>query len=281
MAAIPYLPPGVTYNGLHATTNPTPAAVAADLATTKAHFQDVRVYYPQYGGGAVDVGKATRAAGLGVLLALFPFPGHDDWTAENYAAFVKPAVAGSNVRALLVGNEDPEMLATIATYLGRAKADFPALPRGTAQTSAFWLTDGRAASLLPLVDFIAVNLYPGWDWALADANNQPIGVTPESGFASFLATYQAIATKYPGHQIVVTETGWPTTYGLPSAKQFPIGIANARDYLNRVIAWAGTTKTVVYIHNMFDDQYGIDPRSAFNGHFGLIDGTNKPKGVLF
>jgi uncharacterized iron-regulated membrane protein len=54
---IPFHAPGITYNGLHATTSPTAAQVAADLATTRQHFSHVRTYYPQYGGGAVDVGK--------------------------------------------------------------------------------------------------------------------------------------------------------------------------------------------------------------------------------
>jgi len=48
-----------------------------------------------------------------------------------------------------------------------------------------------------------------------------------------------------------------------------------------VIAWAQAQQVVVYIHNMFDDQYGVDTSSPFNYHFGLIDYAGKPKGVLF
>jgi hypothetical protein len=48
-----------------------------------------------------------------------------------------------------------------------------------------------------------------------------------------------------------------------------------------VEAWTQTQQVVVYIHNMFDDQYGVDTSSPFNHHFGLIDYTGKPKGVLF
>ena len=59
MPAIAFHAPGVTYNGLHATTNPTAAQVAADLATTRQHFSHVRTYYPQYGGGA---GSSSRAS---------------------------------------------------------------------------------------------------------------------------------------------------------------------------------------------------------------------------
>ena len=236
MPTIPFHPPGITYNGLHATPNPTAAQVSADLATTKQHFDHVRTYYPQYGGGAVDVGKIAKDTNLILLLGLFLFDGHPDWIAGNYDQFVKPAVARGNIAGILIGNEDPQMIDTITQYLGKAKADFPQIPTGTSQTIGFWLSDGRAAQLLPLVDFIGVNIYPAWDWTRADANNQPIGVTPEAGFNSFADTYNQIQTKYPGRQIVVTETGWPTTFGTIPSQQFPVGISNARDYLNRVKA---------------------------------------------
>src|SRR4030095_5727184 len=221
------------------------------------------------------------------MLGLFLFDGHPDWIEGNYQQFVRPAAARGNITAILIGNEDPQMIDTITQYLRKAKADLPQVPVGTSQTIAFWLTDGRAAQLLPLVDFIGVTIYPPWDWTRADANKQPIGVkqpiavTPESGFNSFRDTYNQIQTKYSGRQIVVTETGWPPTFGPIPSQQFSIGISNAGDYLNRVIAWAQAQQVVVYIHNMFDDQYGVDTSSPFNYHFGLIDYASNPKGVLF
>jgi exo-beta-1,3-glucanase (GH17 family) len=169
----------------------------------------------------------------------------------------------------------------IAKYLRQAKRDFPQTPVGTSQRSDFWLSDGPAEQLLPLIDFIGVNIYPAWDWQQPDSNNQPNGVTAESGFNSFRDTYGRIKLKYPEQQIVVTETGWPTTFGPIGAQQFPIGISNAHDYLQRVIGWAQAELVVLYIHNMFDDQYGADTSSPFNYHFGLIDNADKPKGILF
>lgn len=59
---------GVTYNGLHSNPNPTTAQVRADLATTKQHFDHARTYYPQYGGGAVDVARVARDQNLALLL---------------------------------------------------------------------------------------------------------------------------------------------------------------------------------------------------------------------
>jgi exo-beta-1,3-glucanase (GH17 family) len=100
------------------------------------------------------------------------FPGHDDWTADNYKGFVQPAVARGNIEGVLVGNEDPDMIGygIIPKYLQQAKSDFPHTPVGTSQTATFWLSDGRAEQLLHLVDFIGVNIYPAWDWQQADAN---------------------------------------------------------------------------------------------------------------
>jgi exo-beta-1,3-glucanase (GH17 family) len=282
MPTIPLHKPGVTYNGLHSTTSPTAGQVIADFATTRQHFGHARTYYPQYGGGAVDVGKIAKDANLNLLLGLYLFD-NDDWTAGDYQNFIKPAAARGNVEGILVGNEDPQMVdnGIIPKYLGRAKSDFPQIPVGTSQRSDFWLSDARAEQLLPLVDFIGVNIYPVWDWLHADSNYQPNGVTPETGFSSFRGTYDQVQSKYPGRQIVVTETGWPSTFGPIGAQQFPIGIGNARDYLQRVTDWTQAKQVVLYIHNMFDDQYGVDTSSPFNYHFGLIDSADKPKGILF
>lgn len=284
---IPFHKPGITYNGLHSTETPTTDQVSADFVVTRQHFEHARTYYPQYNGGAVDVGKLAKGANLNLLLGLYLFEQHDDWTADNYQNFVKPAVAGGNVEGILVGNEDPQMVdnGIIAKYLQQAKSDFSQrqtpIPVGTSQQSNFWLADSRAQQLLPLVDFIGVNIYPAWNWQQADGNNQPIGVTPEAGFNSFRDTYGQIRLKYPTHQIVVTETGWPTTFGLSDPQQFQIGIDNARDYLQRVIGWAEAQQVVLYIHNMFDDRYGVDKSSKFNYHFGLIDSAGKSKKILF
>ncbi len=136
MPTIPFHNPGVTYNGLHATENPTAAEVAADLVTTKQQFGSVRTYYPQYGGGVVDVGKVASDANLSLLLGLFLFPGHDDWTDGDYQGFVKPAVARGNIEGVLVGNEDADMIGygIIPKYLQQAKSDFPQMPVGTSQS---------------------------------------------------------------------------------------------------------------------------------------------------
>jgi len=90
----------------------------------------------------------------------------------------------------------------------------------------------------------------------------------------------------PVHAPGVTYNGLHSTTN-PSVPQVAADLVttkqhfNAKDYLNRIILWAQSQQAVVYIHNMFDDQFGVDTSSPFNYHFGLIDANGKPKGVLF
>lgn len=281
--AIAHHAPGVSYNGLHSAQDPTTEQVADDLNRVKEHFGIIRTYYAKFGDNAVDVGKVAADTGIKVLLGLYLYDNHPDWIANDYDQFVKPAVGRGNVVGILIGNEDSDQLATIKHYLNKVRSDFPQTPVSSSQTAGFWLSDPRAADILPLVDFIAVNIYPAWDWEKADAQNQPIGVTSQSGFQSFRDTYNRVAAKYPGKQVVVTETGWPTSYGRIPSKQFPIGISNARDYLKSVMAWAETSDPPVnvYLYGMFDPLYGVGLGSLFNYHFGLISSEGKAKGVLF
>jgi hypothetical protein len=48
-----------------------------------------------------------------------------------------------------------------------------------------------------------------------------------------------------------------------------------------VKAWAQAQQAMVFIHNMYDDQSGVDTSSPFNYHFGLIDYAGNPKGIWF
>src|SRR5260370_37883259 len=92
---------------MHTTTSAAVVEVTADLATTKLHFDLVRTYYPQYGGGVVGVGKIAKDVELNLLLGLFLFQSHPDWTAGNYDQFVKPAVARAEIAGPLFRKEDP------------------------------------------------------------------------------------------------------------------------------------------------------------------------------
>ena len=288
---------GVTYNGLHATVNPDVDSVNSDLNSISNYilpngnnFTAMRTYYPQFNGGAVSVMTqvAATAPQLDVLLGLYLFECHgqpSDWTANNLVNYVLPYLTSANLSGVLVGNEEgAASVGVVSTYINniRQQPGGSNVAISSAQTANYWLTDSTAANLANICDFIAVNIYPSWDWGNPDTNNQPainkVSLTPQQGFNSFVATYQLLVKKYPGKQIIVTETGWPTTYGwvvnAPTPVQYQIGINNASTYFTLVTNWASTNKVTVFCYSMFDDYYGVDTSSQYNFHFGLLD-TNR------
>lgn len=286
MSTIPIHPIGVAYSGLHATTGPDSAGITADLTSvTSKSFTAIRTYYPQY-GGSIGLIPLIEKAKLNALLSLYIFPDHlTDWVPSNYTDYVKPYLSSSNLLGVLIGNEDygnsSDINATIEKYLKQVKAAASDVPVGTAQTTDFWLNNPDAAHLAKLCDFIAVNIYPAWDWGSPDSNNQPQStagktVPVDTGFSSFEDQFSKVQKQYSGMQIVVTETGWPTTYGwvvkVPSQpKQYQVGLDNASSYFKKVSDWATTNGTNVYYYSMFDDWHGVNTTSQFNFHFGLLD----------
>lgn len=295
---IPYQSIGVTYNGLHASTTPTVSSVDQDLEKIKSYqmpdggsFTSIRTYYSQYNGGGVVLTKELgKVKGLSALLGLYiddTFV-NNGWVTTDYNNYVKPYLNDKNVIGVLIGNEDYDATtaSTISQYLKQVKIDQPSMPVGTAQTTDFWLSNPQAATLASQSDFIGVNIYPEWDLNSPDRYNQPqlkgVSLTPAAALSSFKQQYGAVAAKYPGKQIVVTETGWPTTYGwvvnVPmQPKQCQQGLDNANAYFSLVSAWAKQNKVVVYYYSMFDDWYGVNTSSQYNMHFGLLDNSGNIK----
>ena len=293
---LPYQSIGVTYNGLHSTTNPNVDDINADLSAIQSYrnpqgdrFTSIRTYYPQYNGN-IGLMPLIDKYHLKTLLGLYVFPDHASWTDGNYTSYVKPYLENQNILGILVGNEDYNTSGAseiINKYLIQIKSDAPNVPVSSAQTTDFWLNDPNALTLASKCDFIAVNIYPNWNWNNPDTNNQPQlqsrtltpesgALSPQQGFENFQNQYNAIAAKYPGKQVVVTETGWPTTYGwvvnVPyQPKQYQVGLDNAQSYLKLIKDWSDKNKVVVYYYSMFDDWYGVNTTSQYNMHFGLLD----------
>ena len=344
---IPYYPIGVTYSGLHGTRSPSVDTVSQDIDAIKKyrddnnhHFIAVRTYYPQYNGGTIQLMPRLSTSGLKVLLGLyiFPPPHMQDWTTINYQQDVKPFLKNKHLLGVLVGNEDyPVRKQQIIAFIDQVKKDAPTVPVSTAQTPVFWLNESNDPDIIAIVnkcDFIAVNVYPLWDWYKQGYQNQPFkrtlstGVddvlhaiqhpvhtnkklhfidilrtlmhpmfmlrsilphsmhisdlikhqsimTPEQGFASFKAQYEAIHEKYPDKQIVVTETGWPTTYGRvvdvrQRLAQYQIGLDNAKAYYAKLSKWSAEHHVNVFYYSMFDDYYASAPQ-PYSQHFGLLN----------
>jgi hypothetical protein len=102
---------------------PDRATVAPTCQTTL--FRHVRTYYPQHGGGAVDVGKIAKDANLTLLGLFVRWPSGWIRATTNSSSSRRWPAATSPPH----GNEDPQRRHHHAIP-GRAKADFPQIPLG-------------------------------------------------------------------------------------------------------------------------------------------------------
>lgn len=280
---------GVTYNGLHAKENPTSSEVNKDLSIIANSFDYIRTYYPQYVGGVVPLLELAKNNNVKMLVGLHFHYQHPEWTEGDYNNILRPKLQANGDGAIigvLVGNENLGEVGNIKTYIRKVKADAPTVPVSTAQTNGDWL--GNVDSeLVSLVDFIAANIYPSWCWynstsgfmPAAQCNDLSTPVTPEKAFNSFKQQFDDLQGKYPTKQIVVTETGYPTNYGLGRAADTdsPASKLNECKYLQKVSQWAKDNNQIVFIYEMFDSQVSVNTKSNFNYHFGLWGGTTDQK----
>jgi exo-beta-1,3-glucanase (GH17 family) len=271
----------------------TPEQVLTDLNLLKGvGFSEVRTYYPQYGGGQVDVAQVVNEAGLTLAIGLNIFD-NDEWTQGNFDQFLVTAPSKCTVTSVLIGNENlPAKSAEVIKYLTLTKssASLANLPRSTSQTIAFWQNLDKSDPLLELVTFIAVNVYPYWDWTKADSNNQPIdpntgqSMSPAVGYDQFVKTVTELQTKFAPLPVVVTEGGWPTSFGAPSTNpvQFPIGIENAKAYSVLLGEFEQSSGVNIYYYSDFDpvNVNSVDTSSGFNYHFGVFDTAEQSKRIF-
>lgn len=285
---------GVTYSGLHRTLTPSLTDVETDLAEIKTYFSAptrVRTYYPQYGGGKVALMPLFEKNHINVLLGLHVFL-EAEWTSANYKDNILPYLNGQKQEAkyldgILIGNENftrSKEAEQVLLYLAKVKADSQnKTPVGTAQTSSFWLgSDETVSHLATQCDFIAVNIYPGWNWNTPSPQMQPLNhdgkvMSPQDGLRSVIDTYNKVRAKYPDKPIIVTEVGWPTSYGPKGSLEPPQNLKNAQEFFREIKKWSQQNKVTVYYYSMFDDENAADAGSAYNSHFGLLKDNKKPK----
>ena len=114
-------------------------------------------------------------------------------------------------------------------------------------------------------DKIAINIYPFWD-----------GVSIDNAFTTFLAHYNAVKAKYPGKEIIIGETGWPSA-GNTVGQAVP-NPANALKYAEQILNWSNATGVKCYYFEAFDEPWKVANEGPQGAHWGLWDkdGVLKP-----
>lgn len=166
------------------------------------------------------------------------------------------------VTALVVGNEvllHREMTASdLAALIRSVKAQVP-VPVTYSDVWEYWL---RYRELDDAVDFVTVHILPYWE-------NVPIPA--KSAAAHVDAVRKQVAAAFPGKEILIGETGWPSE-GRMRGSALPSRTNQAR-MISEVLDLARRENFRVNLFEAYDELWKHEFEGTVGGSWGLFDST--------
>ena len=238
--------------------------IAQEVHQVAAVCSDIRTYSCEQGNEFVP--KYAAEYGATVTLGI--------WLGGDKAANTREIQAGLAlakqypcVQNIIVGSEvlyrgdlsESDLSASI-------KAVRSALPAGCrltyADTFETWIAH---PALAQLVDFITIHDYPCW-----------AGIAVDKAVATLASDYATVCSAFPGKNVVIGETGWPTA-GASNDAAVP-SPANSKSYFSGVIAWAKARNASVRMFEFFDEPWKNEAHN-WGPHFGLYASNGSTKSV--
>ncbi len=259
--------------------------VADDLTQIRTlGFSRVKTFYSTYctinGQQCVSIAELASARNMRLMLGVFEFPDHPDWTQAQISAAVDANFRyPGTVIAFVVGNEDmfdwqgnpqPAMQQRIVADMTtlRSKTNNKVVVT-TAQRAPDWirLAASDPQKVLQSVPVIGANIYPFW-------GGSPEKVNGRSVANDIQATVTNLASKTT-KPVVVTEEGWPSCGNNAGMKD--MNIESEIDYFS---TWKTRQQNFdSYYFAAYDKQSGggCPNNDDADRHFGLCSESGLTK----
>jgi exo-beta-1,3-glucanase (GH17 family) len=241
-----------------------PERIDADLKALSTRFDCVRTYSMSQGLGAVP--DIAGRYGMKVLMGI--------WLGRDAAANEREVQLGlqaarrdhASLRGIVVGNE--VMLRgelsekALASYIRRVN-DATDVPVTYADVWEFWL---KHRALAQAVDYITIHTLPYWE-------DEP--VAPEKAVRHVADVYQRMKHEFPGRQIMIGETGWPSQ-GRTRRDAAASLVGEAR-FIREFLNYAATVDMPYNVIEAFDQPWKRDLEGTVGGFWGIFDVHAEPK----
>ncbi|MFG1465719.1 beta-1,6-glucan synthase [Xanthobacter sp. DSM 24535] len=179
--------------------------------------------------------------------------------AQQYPDVIEGVVVGNEV--MLRGELSSS---DISAILRDVKSRVGATPVTYADVWEFW---ERAPALAADVDFITVHILPYWE---------DVPVAADQAARHIDETRQHVAKLFPGKEILIGETGWPSA-GRMREGALPAPSEQAL-VMHELLKLAKEKGYRVNVIEAFDQPWKRANEGTVGGHWGLIDaGTREPK----
>jgi exo-beta-1,3-glucanase (GH17 family) len=234
--------------------------IEADLSVLSTRFNCVRTY--SVGQGLDQVPGIAKRHHMKVLLGI--------WLSRDVLANQVEMTLASHlaqtehdtITAIVVGNEvllrgelsPSALIADIASV--RATTD---LPVTYADVWEFWL---KYPEVAPAVSFITIHILPYWE-------DNPVPI--EEAVAHVANIRERVAAKFPGRDILIGETGWPSA-GRQRQGARPSLVNEAR-FIREFLNWAQANQVRYNVIEAFDQPWKRLLEGTAGGYWGIYDGA--------
>ena len=243
-----------------------PERIDEDLRALSQRFDCVRTYSQSNGLSAVPAIAARYH--LQVLMGIW-IGGIDKINQQEVAMGIATAQANpQTIRGIIVGNEvllrgemSPKRL---TTYIQAVRAAVPqSIPVTYADVWQYWLRYPQMASA---VDYITIHILPYWE-------NNP--VAPVDAIQHVKDVYARIQHEFPGKQLMIGETGWPSAGRLRRTAE--PSIVNEARYLRDFLRFAAQVHMPYNVIESFDQPWKREQEGTVGGYWGIFDSDAQPK----
>lgn len=254
---------------------PTPSEIARDLALVKGLSDGIRTYSALEGTlpqtlarikAGTDIVGLAKKAGLKVWLGIWLSSNPADNAKEIEAGIAEAHAYPNTVTRVVVGNEvllrrdlSVEDLIKDIDYV-HARVNQPV---AYADVTDFWLQFPQVA---PHVQIVMVHILPYWE-------NQPLSVN--ESLAQIGSVIETFKRKFPGKEISVGETGWPSRgrWRGPAAPS----LVNEAVFLRRFVALADKENVNYNIIEAFDQNWKYEDEGVAGANWGLWNAARVQK----
>ena len=128
-----------------------------------------------------------------------------------------------------------------------------------------WLN--KLTPLADVVDFISIHTYPVWEYKHI---HESLEYTKDN--------YYAVANKYPGKPVVITEAGWSTNSNGRGINPEAVNEMNQKIYYEDLMEWTIKENIPTFVFEAFDEEWkGSHHPLEPEKHWGLFKIDRTPK----
>ncbi len=246
---------------------PTPAQISRDLSLIKGQADGIRTYSAIEGTpeetmarikAGTDIAGLARKAGLKLWLGIWLSANPSDNEKEIAAGIAEAKAYPDTVTRVIVGNEVllrrdlsvEDLIKNIDYVRSQVKQ-----PVAYADVTDFWRQFPQVA---PHVDVVMIHFLPYWEDA-------PLSV--DDALAEIGSTTARFKAMFPGKQISIGETGWPSR-GRWRGPAAPSRV-NEAVFLRRFVALADQEGVDYNIIEAFDQNWKYEDEGVAGANWGI------------